>query len=416
MTVAQLAERVTRSYRASKQAAGFLVWELFASFVSFGLLVALVVVAALMLVGVGWWLVPAALSLVRWWAGAERSRASTFTGRPVRPETLHVRWAVRHRLRELATARTRGELTWLLVHGTVGLITGVLLPSLLIQALTCLLSVGYWWALPTDDPANPIYPVTSWLLAASMVPIAVVLFALTVWLAPWFARWRVAWVSLLSPPEATLLLARVDALTQSRASALEAHALELRRIERDLHDGAQNRLVGVIMHLGIAERALARDPATATAVLRHAQRVAEEALFELRHTVRDIYPPVLSEHGLGGAVASIAARTAPPVTVRTNGLRRAPAAVEAAAYFSIAEALTNVQRHSGATCVDVLATSTEHALVVEVRDDGRGGADEQAGSGLAGIRRRVHAFEGQLDVVSPVGGPTTVRIELPCAF
>ncbi len=176
------------------------------------------------------------------------------------------------------------------------------------------------------------------------------------------------------------------------------------------------------MHLGIAERALRRDPQSALPLLLKAQNQAADALGELRDVVRSIYPPVLAERGLDGALAALAARCPVPCTLRAGGLRRLPAALEAAAYFVVAEALTNTAKHSGAEQVEVTVTlrpppepGDEEAVVIEVRDDGHGGADESGGSGLAGIRRRVAAFDGSTEVTSPAGGPTVVRAVIPCA-
>ncbi|MDQ3789189.1 MAG: histidine kinase, partial [Actinomycetota bacterium] len=185
-----------------------------------------------------------------------------------------------------------------------------------------------------------------------------------------------------------------------------------RRIERDLHDGTQNKLVAVAMHLGIAERALRRDPAAALPMVLKAQDAVSDALSGLRGVVRSIYPPVLSERGLDGAVAGLIASCGVPCSLTVTDLRRAPAAVESAAYFVVAEALTNVAKHSGATRCEVRLSARDH-LTLEVWDDGHGGADEEHGTGLSGIRRRVTAFDGTMTLDSPVGGPTTLRVTLP---
>jgi signal transduction histidine kinase len=208
-------------------------------------------------------------------------------------------------------------------------------------------------------------------------------------------------------------LQRVAELTASRAAALEAHGAELRRIERDLHDDTQNRIVAVAMHLGIIERALRRDPAAALPLVLKAQDAASDALAGLRGVVRSIYPPVLAERGLDGAIDGLIARCAVPTTLTVTDLGRAPAAVESAAYFVVAEALTNVAKHSGATRCEVRMTGAD-PLVIEVWDDGHGGADESNGTGLLGIQRRVAAFDGVASIQSPEGGPTVLRVELPC--
>lgn len=200
---------------------------------------------------------------------------------------------------------------------------------------------------------------------------------------------------------------------RGRAAALEAHGTELRRVERDLHDGTQNRLIAVLMHLGLLERAARENPDALPDLIGRARTATVDAVDGLREVIRGIYPPVLDERGLDGAVAALAAGCPVPSEVDTAGLRRAPAAVESAAYFIVAEALTNVARHSGATRVDVRLRHDGNLLVVKVDDDGRGGARESGG--LLGIRRRAEALDGSFVLHSPPGGPTTLRIELPCA-
>jgi signal transduction histidine kinase len=219
---------------------------------------------------------------------------------------------------------------------------------------------------------------------------------------------------LLSPAADADLSLRVAQLSATRAAALDAHATELRRIERSLHDGTQNRLVAVSVLLGAARRSLARDPATADAALGRAQEAVEQALAELRAVARSILPPVLADRGLAGAVAGLAASCGVPCRVDMDVPGRCAASVEATAYFVVAEALTNVSRHSAAAEVAVTVRRDGDRLVLRVHDDGRGGADESGGSGLAGIRRRVEAHDGLLTVRSPHGGPTTIQVELPC--
>jgi signal transduction histidine kinase len=400
-----------------KSSVGFLAAELAASVVSLAMLVALIVTICLIPVVVGWLALPEALKLLRRFTNNERSRVARRLGQVVHLEPVPSGTGVmRSELLPVGRTLAWRELAWLGVHGTVGLMSGLLAAALPLGALTALLVPTYWWVLPSDEPTTPIYPVTSWAGALGMIPIAAAYALAALILLPLFAKWYVTWARklLISAQGGVTLEARVDELTASRASALEAHGVELRRIERDLHDGAQNRLVGVLMHLGIAERALERDPENAHSFLASAQQAAQEALTDLRGTVRNIYPPVLSEHGLKGALAWIATRSGTPVRVETEGLQRAPAAVEAAAYFTVAEALTNVVKHSGATEVHVMATSKDGNLVVEVTDNGVGGADELLGTGLAGIRSRVQAFDGNLVVDSPIAGPTTLRVEIPC--
>ncbi|OZB83264.1 histidine kinase, partial [Microbacterium sp. 13-71-7] len=181
-----------------------------------------------------------------------------------------------------------------------------------------------------------------------------------------------------------------------------------------LHDGAQNRLVSVVMMLGIAERSLQGEGAQTVEQLRRAQEAATEALSALRRTVHDIYPPILDELGLEGALASLAGRSAVPCTLEAVGVGRVPAAVESATYFIVAEALSNVSKHSAANRAAVRVRRRHDVLEVAVEDDGVGGAVERPGGGYAGIRKRLEAFEGAMTLTSPPGGPTVLRTELPC--
>jgi signal transduction histidine kinase len=218
-------------------------------------------------------------------------------------------------------------------------------------------------------------------------------------------------VRLMTPGDAELK-ERIDVLTTTRAGAVEAQEQELRRIERDLHDGAQARLVALGMNLGMAEQKAATDPDQARQLIVEARQGAREALEELRDLARGIHPPILADRGLGAAVSALAARSPVRVNVSVEG-ERPPPAVESAAYFVAAEALANAGKHADADHVDVRIVRGQGQLVVEVTDDGRGGADP-SGSGLVGLRRRVEALDGTLRIVSPDGGPTTVRAELPC--
>jgi signal transduction histidine kinase len=222
---------------------------------------------------------------------------------------------------------------------------------------------------------------------------------------------------------------RVETLTRSRRGALDVQTAELRRIERDLHDGAQARLVALSMQLGRAEARLADDPETA-ALVRSAREEAGAAIAELRDLARGIAPPVLTDRGLVAAVQSLADRGSTPVTVTatddrasggrasggraSGGLERLPEVVESAAYFVVAEALTNVAKHAPGATARVSIERQGANLVVTIADDGPGGADPN-GLGLDGLRTRVEAVDGNFTVLSPAGGPTLIRAELPCA-
>jgi signal transduction histidine kinase len=208
------------------------------------------------------------------------------------------------------------------------------------------------------------------------------------------------------------LRARIDLLTRTRRQAVDAQAAELRRIERDLHDGAQARLVALTLQLGRAELRLEDQPEVRELV-HEAQREAHYAIAELRDLARGIVPPLLADRGLLAAVQSLAARYGLGTTIETGTQRCLAPAVESAAYFVIAEALTNTAKHADAERSWVRIGESQRALVVVVGDDGRGGADP-AGSGLAGLRARVEALDGTLSLVSPRGSGTVVEVSLPC--
>ncbi len=207
---------------------------------------------------------------------------------------------------------------------------------------------------------------------------------------------------------------RIDVLTTTRAGAVNAAEDELRRIERDLHDGAQARLVALGMNIGMAEQKLRDDPEAARQLLVEARAGAGEALSELRGLARGIHPPILTDRGLAAALAALVARGPLPVDVHVELTERPPATVESTAYFVAAEALANAGKHGGASRIDIRIVRMGDSIIVTVLDDGRGGADPN-GSGLRGLRGRVEALDGTFRVESPPGGPTIVEAVLPCA-
>lgn len=412
-------DRPARQWRALR----YLVVEAGAAVVSLCFLTAGLIVLSMLILVVGWLALPWYVRALHWWAGLARARTGRFTGTPVpEPCSRLPRGGSFDDLRTLLLApSTRRDFAWVAVHSIAALTTGLVAIALPLAVVNSLAIPAYWWALPADQPVSNIFPVTSWWRAGLMPLVAVGYAVLGWWLIPAMARGISGLaVRLLAPRRETELSERVTALTASRAAALDAHAAELRRIERDLHDGAQNRLVAVVMMLGLAERSLRVKPEQALPQLLRAQDAASDALSELRTLVHDIYPPVLDELGLGGAVSALAGRSAVPCVLDVERLRRAPAAVEAAAYFVVAEALTNVAKHSGADRVQATIATRDDAagatMVIDVVDDGVGGAVEREGSGLAGIRRRVAAFEGTVTMDSPPGGPTRLEVELPCGF
>jgi signal transduction histidine kinase len=221
------------------------------------------------------------------------------------------------------------------------------------------------------------------------------------------ARW------LLGPGRRARMEARIGELETSRAGVVDAAETERRRIERDLHDGAQQRLVSLAMELGRARAKFASDPQAAEAIVGQAHEQAKEALTELRNLVRGVHPPVLSDRGLDAALSGLAALSPVPVTVRVDLPERPPASVEAIAYFVVAEALTNVAKHAKASRALVTVTRSGDLLNVAISDDGIGGASV-TGQGLSGLAARVAGIDGRLLVTSPDGGPTVIEAVLPC--
>jgi signal transduction histidine kinase len=218
---------------------------------------------------------------------------------------------------------------------------------------------------------------------------------------------------LIGPGGSTDQTERITELERSRARVVDAAGAERRRIERDLHDGAQQRLVSLAMNLGRAKAKFADDPAAAKEIIDQAHTEAKEALAELRDLVRGVHPPVLTDRGLDAAISGLAALCPVPVTVHAGSGPRPPVSAEAIAYFVVAEALTNVAKHAHASQAEVSVIRHGDVLRVLISDDGVGGADPR-GQGLAGLADRLAGVDGRLSVRSPHGGPTVIEAELPC--
>jgi len=312
------------------------------------------------------------------------------------------------------------DLAWLLVNSVAGVALAVTAIGMFLGAVAHLGLFTFWPALPQDAEVDLLGGVVvhDQLTAAYFgIPLGVVYLFLWWWASPWLMRADahvIRW--LLAPTEKERLAGRVRELSESRAETVDTQAAELRRIERDLHDGAQARLVSLGMSLGMAEDLLATNPQTAQALLAEARESTSAALSELRDLVRGIHPPVLADRGLDGAVRALALGSQIPVEVEIALPGRPPAPVESAVYFAVAEALTNTAKHSGATRAWVRIRHADERLTATVADDGRGGAAAAAGGGLRGIQRRLAAFDGTLSVTSPPGGPSVLTMELPCAL
>jgi signal transduction histidine kinase len=238
--------------------------------------------------------------------------------------------------------------------------------------------------------------------------------------APWATTWlaeldRAVGRLLLGRSERLEFEARVSELQTSRAAAVDSAEAERRRIERDLHDGAQQRLIAVAMDLGVARQAMETDPDRARELVSEAHDEVKAALKELRDLVRGIHPVILEDRGLDAALSAVVARAGVPVELRVDVVPRPGPSVESAAYFIVSEALTNVARHAQATRASVEIVRRRDKLTIVVSDDGVGGATSAgAGTGLRGLEERVAALDGWMQVVSPVGGPTTLLVEVPC--
>ncbi|MFL1377453.1 MULTISPECIES: sensor histidine kinase [unclassified Nocardiopsis] len=328
--------------------------------------------------------------------------------RPIPPTGINRRASV-----IITDPATWKDLLWL-ITGTVNILL-IALPLSLIghgtyQLLHALNLTGdpaiYGTYTPTDTTERLLFLIPATLLITLGATLATP--ALRLYTA--FNR------LLLQPSEKARLTARVAHLATSRANTIDTQASEIRRIERDLHDGAQARLVALGMNLGMAEQIVEHDPTTARAMLAEARETTRTALIELRDLVRGIHPPVLVERGLHGAVHALALTHPLPITVTVTLPGRPADPVESAAYFAIAELLTNTAKHADATHAWVHINHGNDRLVITVTDNGHGGADATPGSGLAGIHRRVDAFDGTMNITSPTGGPTIVTLEIPCAL
>jgi signal transduction histidine kinase len=306
---------------------------------------------------------------------------------------------------------------WLLVNAPVGVALGAIPAALLGNGVMGLVIPFIWQpdiGLRNGDYMGmPLDTRTNSLLAAPLGA-AVVLFAF--WANPRVMRLYGRFNRrLLGPTRRSELANRVQQLTETRAEAVDSSAAELRRIERDLHDGAQARLVAMGMNLGAAERLLDDNPAAARALLVEAREASAAALQELRNLVRGVHPPVLADRGLGDAVRALALANPLRVEVKVDLPGRPDPPVESAAYFAVAELMTNATKHGGGGQVWVDLAYADGVLRMTVADDGHGGADPSRGTGLRGVERRLGTFDGTIFVSSPLGGPTVVTMEVPCA-
>ncbi len=359
---------------------GYAVAQLFLAIALIVLLVLWIVGGLLVVVWVGLGILTGTLVATRSIANLHRAMASRTLGTPVpvpyRPmpdggffEKARV---------VVADPMTWRDLAWVLVAPVVGIVVSLVVIILLLGVVTGFI---WWFATPPLMQARAA-----------------------------FDRFFLAY------SRTEKLEQRVQQLAESRADVVDHSAAELRRLERDLHDGAQARLVALSMSLGMAEAAFEGDPEQARRLVQDARSTTAGAIADLRSVVRGIHPPVLADRGLGGAVEALALDMAVPVEVAVRLEGRPPAPVESALYFGVAECLANIGKHADATQAWITLTHEDGWLRAVVGDDGRGGADPDSGTGMLGVLRRLAAFDGDLRVSSPAGGPTIVTLEVPCVL
>jgi signal transduction histidine kinase len=371
-----------------------------------------------------YFVLPVALLATRRLAMATRRLSARWCGAPIpsayRPRPAGLGWPDYQRRMSwlLSDEGTWRDLAWLVVNACAGLVllavpltlVGVGIVAFIIPAVdTVPASYGLQHLVPPSAfPGNT--PLALFVIGLAFT-------ALGLWTAPLLLRGYGGLARLvLAPSGHAELERRVRHLDQTRRETLHTGAAELRRIERDLHDGAQARLVAMGLTLDAAGRLIDTDPAAARALLIEARDASAKALSELRDLVRGIHPPVLADRGLTEAIRALALDS--PLRVQVTGQLdgRVPAPVESAAYFAVSELLANVVKHSGAQRAEVDVRHSSGALRISVSDDGAGGADPSRGTGLPGIGRRLSAFDGVLVVSSPAGGPTMITMEVPCAL
>jgi signal transduction histidine kinase len=406
---------------ASWRAAGAILLGLFVGTLSFAILAACFSTGgSLMILLVGFAIVGLGIESCRIAARIERWRMSYVDHRPLRP---HVYRQLGHGLRGVAEAEFMDENRWrdviyVLISFPLTILEFSLTVALWAAALALLVTPIVFYGVvramgdripDTATHAAPILVATAFLGGLVLLPVAATVSRGLI------ALHRAVVEGLLCTNEREELRQKVDTLRESRSAMLQVEASELRRIERDLHDGAQQRLVMLAIDLSLASDRIETDPAGARSLMNDAREQARQALAELRDLVRGSAPAILLDRGLVAALGSVAGRCPIPTVVESTlapGERQAHA-VERAAYFVVAEALTNVAKHATATRCEVRCRTERGRLIVEVWDDGKGGATAAPGGGLAGLRDRVEALDGLLRIDSPAGGPTLLHAEMP---
>jgi signal transduction histidine kinase len=356
---------------------------------------------AVLVLVLGLALSPLALLGTRQVARLTRRLSGQWCTVPVTDPYLPAPWAdgakagLRRRLGWLLTDQaTWRDLLWVTVDGCVGWILAIAPAALTVLGVFAVIA-----------------PYSSGFIRLLGVAIA----AFGLWASPWLLRgYGVFARSMLAPTRRAELALRVRELAETRTEALDTSAAEIRRIERDLHDGAQARLVAMGMTLDAAGQLVDTNPEAARALLFEARDASVKALAELRALVRGIHPPVLADRGLADALQALALDSPMRIHLESDLRGRPPVPIESAAYFAVSELLANVSKHAEARQTWIDLRYTDGMLRIGVTDDGHGGADPARGSGLRGVERRLAPFDGVLAVSSPPGGPTAVTMEIPC--
>ncbi|MBA2468063.1 MAG: sensor histidine kinase [Chloroflexia bacterium] len=368
---------------------------------------------ALSIVWVGIPILAALFALVIWGAQVERHRLRVFLGVDIATPYRYFEPSSRPWKRAWMVLRNPQlwrDMCYLLLLTPLGILglTVVWVPiPFLLAPITFILggdASPFFW-----DIGNFFEALVAMLVGAVLVVPFSILVNLTALL-----HVRVA-ERFLAPSTEEILTERVEELTESRSAVMRAMYLERRRIERDLHDGAQQRLVSLAMELGRAREKLESDPEAARKLIEASHEDSKLVLAELRDLVRGIHPAVLTDRGLDAAISAIAGRSPVPVEVDVRLKDRQPDEVEGTAYFVVVEALTNVAKHSQATRAKVFINRNRGWLHLEISDNGRGGANPSNGTGIRGLRDRILALDGQFWLSSPPGKGTTIKVEFPCA-
>jgi signal transduction histidine kinase len=375
-------------------------------------LLALGVSLAILTIGIP--LLAITMMIWRWGADTERQRAALVLGAPIPRPRRNA--PASHRFLDRWLARMRDRSTWrdlgyMLLLGPVGIATGTITVALWGAAFAALAAPAVASAAPDGSLLDDLGPLGLLGVGISSILIAAIAALATRALAIGGGALARA---LLASDDRAELTERISSLEATRSGAVESADARLRRIERDLHDGAQHRLAYIAMELGRARAKLPSDPDAVDTLLAGAHDESKRAMRELRDLVRGIHPSVLSDRGLDAALSGLAERASVPVEISSSLDGRLPPAVETAAYYVVAETLTNVGRHSGATRAQVDVSRQDGAVVLAITDDGHGGAERRPGSGLEGLAQRVEALDGTLEVDSPDGGPTTITARMPC--